>query len=102
MPVARTYRQLFPELEIYITGDNDHRRDAEGKPNAGREKAEQAAAAIGGFALLPNFPADDLGSDRNDLTRAQGTDTARRQFAAAMVVAERDHAVRAATKWSGQ
>jgi len=95
VPVAHTYRQLFPEREIYIAGDNDHRRETEGKPNVGREKAEQAAAAIGGFAILPSFPADDLGSDWNDLTRAQGTDTARQQFAVAMAVAEREQAIRA-------
>jgi len=94
MPVARTYRQLFPERAIYVAGDNDHRREAEGKPNVGREKAEQAAAAIGGFAMLPSFPDDDLGSDWNDLTRAQSTDTAREQFDVAMAVAEREQAVR--------
>jgi len=33
MPIARTYRQLFPEREIHIAGDNDHGREAEGKPN---------------------------------------------------------------------
>jgi len=95
MPVARTYRQLFPEREIYIAGDNDHRHEAEGRRNVGREKAEQAAVAIEGFALLPNFPANDLGSDWNDLTRAQGTDTARQQLAGVMAVAEREQAVRA-------
>ena len=60
-PVAQTYRQLHPDRPIYIAGDNDHRREAEGKPNVGRDKAEEAAAAIGGFALLPAFAEQDAG-----------------------------------------
>jgi len=53
----------------------------------GREKPEQAAVAIGNFAILPNFRTDDLGSDWNDLTRAEGGDKARQQLAAATAVA---------------
>jgi phage/plasmid primase-like uncharacterized protein len=94
MPVARTYRQLWPDREIYIAGDNDHRRQAEGKPNVGREKAEEAAAAIGGFALLPTFAENDLGTDWNDVAQAQGPDAARQLFAVALAVAEREQAVR--------
>ena len=52
-------------------------------------KAEQAAAAIGGFALSPTFPTDDLGSDWTDLSRAQGTNTTHEQRAVAMAIAER-------------
>jgi len=44
---------------------------------------------------LPTISADDLGSDWNDLTRAQGTDTARQHLAVAMAVAEREQAARA-------
>jgi antirestriction protein ArdC/phage/plasmid primase-like uncharacterized protein len=95
MPVARTYRRLYPDREIYIAGDNDHRREAEGKPNVGREKAEEAAAAIGGVTLLPTFRADDLGSDWNDVARAQGADRAREQLAVAIAIGEREQAVRA-------
>ena len=95
MPVARTYRQLYPDREIYIAGDNDHRREAEGKPNVGREKAEETAAAIGGFALLPTFAENDLGTDWNDVARAQGPDASRQQFAVALAIAQREQAVRA-------
>jgi len=104
MPVARTYQQLYPDREIYIAGDNDHRREAEGKPNVGREKAEEAAAAIGGFTLLPTFAVDDLGSDWNDAARAQGVDAARQRLAVAMAIAEREQAVRemAADRTVGQ
>lgn len=88
--VARTWRALFPERTICIAGDNDHRREAEGKPNVGREKAEAAAAAIGGFALLPHLAADDSGSDWNDLARSEGRDGARQQLCTALAVAERE------------
>jgi phage/plasmid primase-like uncharacterized protein len=94
MHVAETYRRLYPDRAIYIAGDNDHRREAQGKPNVGRQKAEQAAAAIGGSALLPNFAEDDLGSDWNDLTRSRGVDAARQQLGVAMAIAERERIVR--------
>jgi antirestriction protein ArdC/phage/plasmid primase-like uncharacterized protein len=90
VPVAQTYRALFPDRAITIVGDNDHRREAEGKPNVGREKAEQAAAAIGGFVLLPHFAAQDTGSDWNDLTRSEGRDEAWQQLRVALAVAERE------------
>jgi putative DNA primase/helicase len=92
--VAETYRRLYPDRAIYIAGDNDHRREAQGKPNVGREKAEQAAAAIDGFALLPNFAEDDLGSDWNDLVRSQGVDAARQRLGVAMAIATRERIVR--------
>jgi phage/plasmid primase-like uncharacterized protein len=91
--VAETYRRLYSDRAIYIAGDNDHRREAQGKPNVGREKAEHAAAAIDGFALLPNFAEDDLGSDWNDLVRSQGVDAARQQLGVAMAIAERERIV---------
>ena len=93
-PVAQTYRQLHPDRPIYIAGDNDHRREAEGKPNVGRDKAEEAAAAIGGFALLPAFAEHDAGSDWNDLARGQGRDAARQQLMAGIAIAEREQMVR--------
>ncbi|HUZ64824.1 MAG TPA: zincin-like metallopeptidase domain-containing protein [Acetobacteraceae bacterium] len=91
--VAQGMRTRFPDRPIYIAGDNDHRREAEGKPNVGREKAEEAAAAIDGFALVPTFAGHDTGSDWNDLTRGDGPEAARRQFAAAVAVAEREQIV---------
>ena len=92
-PVAQTYRQLHPDRPIYIAGDNDHRREAEEKPNVGREKAEEAAAAIGGFVLLPAFAEQDAGSDWNDLAREQGKGAARQQLMAGIAIAEREQMV---------
>src|SRR6185312_7271814 len=82
--------RALPGPENYIAGDNDHRREAEGKPNVGREKADEAAAAIGGFVLLPAFAENDGGSDWNDLARGRGQDEARLQFKVAMAIAERE------------
>jgi phage/plasmid primase-like uncharacterized protein len=93
-PVAQTWRQLHPDQPIYIAGDNDHRREAEGKPNVGREKAEEAAAAVGGFALLPYFAERDAGSDWNDLARGQGREAMRQQLMGAIAIAEREQIAR--------
>jgi phage/plasmid primase-like uncharacterized protein len=94
MPVAQTWRQLDPDRPIYIAGDNDHGRETEGKPNVGREKAEEAAAAIGGFALLPYFAERDAGSDWNDLARGQGREAMRQQLMGAIAIAEREQIAR--------
>ncbi len=91
--VAQIYRERFPDRPIYIAGDNDHRREAEGKPNVGREKAEQAAALIGGLVLLPAFGENDAGSDWNDLVRSEGREAARQQLRGAIAVAEREQIV---------
>ncbi|WP_338666245.1 MobF family relaxase (plasmid) [Pararoseomonas sp. SCSIO 73927] len=72
--VARVYRAADSSRPIIIAGDNDHHlpRRAVPLPNVGKEKAEAAAAAVGGVAVLPSFPAGDRGSDWNDLARQQG------------------------------
>lgn len=93
MPVARTYRALYPERVIYIAGDNDHRREAEGKPNVGRLRAEEAAAAIGTFTLLPMFAEHEVRSDWNDFAQLHGREAARQQFTAALAIAERQQIV---------
>ncbi|MBV8401893.1 MAG: toprim domain-containing protein [Acetobacteraceae bacterium] len=87
--VARTYRTLFPDRLIGIAGDNDRKREAGGKPNVGREKAEQAAASIKGFAILPQFNQAGVGSDWNDLARGDVTE-ARLQLKTGIAIAERE------------
>ena len=89
-PVAETWRQLHPDRIIYIAGDNDHRNEANGKPNVGRERAAEAAAAIGGFVLLPGFAEQDAGSDWNDLVLGQGRDAAYEQLRSGFAVAARE------------
>jgi putative DNA primase/helicase len=90
VPVAQTLRQLQPNRIIHIAGDNDHQQEARGKPNVGREKATEAAAAVGGFTLLPAFAEQDAGSDWNDLARGQGRDAARQQLRNGFAVTERE------------
>jgi phage/plasmid primase-like uncharacterized protein len=76
--VARDYRGRFPHVPIMIAGDNDHRKpleigpDGQPKKNAGREAALAAAAAVNGYALLPDFAPEDEGSDWNDRMRRYG------------------------------
>ena len=87
--VAETYRERFPNRAIYVAGDTDHERAAEGKPNVGRIKAEEAAAAVGGQAMFPVFPDGVRGSDWNDLAQSLGRDHARSGLQAAIRVADR-------------
>ena len=56
-------------------------------------KAEEAAAAIGGQAVFPNFPDNTPGTDWNDLAKAQGRTQAAAQLRGAIAVADREQAV---------
>jgi phage/plasmid primase-like uncharacterized protein len=59
------------------------------KANVGRLAAEHAAAASGGMVMLPQFTADDPGSDWNDLILRSGRSEFRRQWEGLMQDAER-------------
>lgn len=50
--VARIIKKEFPDRLIIIAGDNDE--GTEGNP--GKTKAEEAAKAVGGVSVVPNFP----------------------------------------------
>jgi len=84
-----------PGARIIIAGDNDHHKPRElgtgGRPksNVGRAAAEKAAAAVGGFALLPTFAADDVSTDWNDLARLQGAAGFAQQWQTGIAIAER-------------
>jgi putative DNA primase/helicase len=69
-PVAQLYRDRFPERSVIIAGDNDHTKNAD--QNVGRRKSEEAAVAVGGFTLLPDFAPNDRGTDWNDYEKRQG------------------------------
>ena len=83
-PVAQAFREKYPERPIFIAGDNDHLKEAEGKPNVGREKSFDAALAVGGFTLLPEFRPEDKGTDWNDLAQSEGEQVVREQIEAAI------------------
>ena len=92
---AQFWQGLYPDRSIYIAGDNDHKRDREidsrtgqARPNVGRLKAEEAAAAIGSVALLPPFQLHERGSDWNDLAEIRGPATARSLALAQIAEAE--------------
>ena len=76
-PVALAIKAKFPQAEIIIASDNDRK----GKINVGVEKANQAAAAIGGCrVIIPPFADDEDGSDFNDLAALKGIDSVRELF----------------------
>jgi len=56
LPVARNIRELVPDTEIIICGDND-------VSGVGQTRAREAALAIGGKVLIPATP----GADWNDV-----------------------------------
>lgn len=78
LAVAAVYRQAEPDRTIVVAGDNDHTK-LPGK-NVGKLKAEEAAAMVGGFALLPSFPPSDKGTDWNDYAAVNGVDKTGRDF----------------------
>jgi putative DNA primase/helicase len=80
--VAEAFRSRYPEKLLCIAGDNDHRKEQEGKTNIGRQKAQEAAELVGGISLLPAFEIDASGSDWNDLLRLHGSDMVRRELKA--------------------
>jgi phage/plasmid primase-like uncharacterized protein len=69
-PVAGLYRERYPERSVIIAGDNDHAKSAD--QNVGRRKSEEAAAAVGGVTLLPDFAPHERGTDWNDHARTHG------------------------------
>lgn len=78
MAVATALRDQDPARPIYMAADNDHHLPLRAKPlpNAGREKAEAAAAAIDGTVLLPEPVAEQVakgkGTDWNDYEASHG------------------------------
>jgi len=78
MAVATALRDQHPARPIYMAADNDHHLPVRARPlpNAGREKAEAAAAAVGGRVLLPEPVPDQVakskGTDWNDYEASHG------------------------------
>lgn len=63
--VAIEIRLKMPSTHIVVAGDNDHMTAG----NPGKKAAFEAAQAVGGEILLPQFPVGYLGSDWNDLAQ---------------------------------
>ncbi|MBS0551385.1 MAG: strawberry notch family protein [Proteobacteria bacterium] len=53
--VARALHETFPDKPVLILGDDDRQLELTQGTNVGRVKAQEAAQAVGGKALLPIF-----------------------------------------------
>lgn len=67
-PVAMAARSKYPQRKIKLAADNDHRTEG----NPGLTKAKEAAEAVGGVTVWPDFDLDDPGTDFNDLAASKG------------------------------
>lgn len=77
--VAMAVREIHPEANIILCADNDHKNDK----NVGLEKAQEAAQAVGGEVISPEFTNDEKAhglTDFNDLHRARGLGAVRDAF----------------------
>lgn len=75
--VAIAMRKKYPESKIILIADNDRfTKNSKGEPwNVGIEKAQQAAVAVNGFVIYPEFPEDsESGTDFNDYINVYGAD----------------------------
>lgn len=77
-PVATALHKKYAELTIVMAADDDWRTDG----NPGLSAAKQAAMAVGGFIVVPQFPADRpaKATDFNDLAALAGPDAVRACF----------------------
>jgi putative DNA primase/helicase len=80
--VAQKVRDQNPEAAIVIAGDDDRHLPLKTppKPNIGQVKAEEAAKAVGGVAVLPTFDAGLDGVDWNDVAVKEGQDGLSREL----------------------
>ena len=76
--VATALHKKYPGLQIVIATDDDHMTPG----NPGTTAAKQAALAVGGFVVVPQFPAGrpDNATDFNDLAALSGLDAVRTCF----------------------
>ncbi|MDQ6962221.1 MAG: DUF927 domain-containing protein [Mariprofundaceae bacterium] len=77
-PVVKALRLKFPELSLVVAADNDHKKEAEGKGNAGLTKGKEAAEL--GNATLVHPPKHIEGSDFNDMAKEGGLDVVKKVF----------------------
>lgn len=78
--VAMNMRAKYPTAKIVIAGDHDRfTKNSKGEPwNPGLEKAQQAAGAVGGFVVYPEFQeSDGKLTDWNDYINAHGDEQLR-------------------------
>jgi phage/plasmid primase-like uncharacterized protein len=83
--VASAIRGKYTTHDIVICGDDDWETEQQGKGNAGKRYATEAAHAINAPVVFPTFPpgTQKPGTDFNDLAALCGTDSVRMQIHAA-------------------
>ena len=76
--VALALHRKYPQVTIVIAADDDWRTDG----NPGMSAAKSAALTVGGFIVVPQFPADRpaKATDFNDLAALAGLDAVRACF----------------------
>ena len=92
VPVAQAIHHAMPDKPIIIAGDDDKHLEAAGKANVGREKALEAAEAVGGKAVFPVFAPGERDAnpkgftDFNDLANKSvfGLDAVKSQIGSAV------------------
>jgi len=85
LPVAKALREKFPDIEIIIAGDND----AWTEGNPGKREATEAAQAINGKLIIPEFVnTESKPTDFNDLQQLEGLEVVKKAFDEAQVVEE--------------
>ncbi|WP_419963029.1 toprim domain-containing protein [Pantoea vagans] len=75
LPVAEAMRRKYPQAQIVIAADNDHRDDS--THNTGKKAAEKAALVVGGWVSLP--PTDHK-ADWDDYRQQNGLEAATAAF----------------------
>ena len=73
-PVAEVWRAKLPETKIVIAGNDDHASDW----NLGRTKAIEAARAVNGIPVFPEFEDNAGNTDFNDMFQVQGIDAVKK------------------------
>jgi len=85
LPVAKALRERFPDIEIIIAGDND--TQTEGNP--GKSKATEAAKAVNGRVIIPEFiNTENNPTDFNDLAALEGLERVKELIDPAQAIEE--------------
>jgi len=85
LPVAKALRERFPNIEIVIAGDDDIK--IEGNP--GKTKATEAALAVNGKVVIPEFKDNSNGAtDFNDLAALEGLERVKELINSAQTIKE--------------
>jgi phage/plasmid primase-like uncharacterized protein/type IV secretory pathway VirD2 relaxase len=94
LPVAQAIRKQYPKAKMIFAADNDHhlpkKKNKVGAPlpNVGIVKAEEAAKAVKGIVIAPQFADDDKRTDWNDYVLEHGVEGAKLEMRRQVVAAK--------------